>query len=126
MQMFQIKVGLQSHYGQINKMNENEQLPLPPASEEDITMHDDALEKHLTQTITKLKKNKIALLSDIDKLSEEFLQINMHTSEKLAHQIGIKDIDSTFKNPAEYPIVTLNSGVSDPFIEELSELSDCL
>ena len=107
-------------------MNENEQLPLPPASDEDITMHDEALDKHLTQTITKLKKNKIALLSDIDKLSEELLQLNMHTSEKLAHQIGVKDIDSTLRNPLEYPIVTLNSGVDDPFIAELSELSDCL
>ncbi len=72
---------------------------MPPATDEDIIMHDEGLEKHLTQVITKLKKNKIALLSDIDKLSEEFLQINMHASEKLAHQIGIKDIDSTLRNP---------------------------
>ena len=73
MQMFQIKVGVQSHYGQINKVNENEQLPLPPASDEDIIMQDEALEKHLTQTLAKLKKNKIALLTDIDKLSEDLL-----------------------------------------------------
>ena len=48
-------------------------------------MQDETLERLLTQTLTKLKKNKIALLSDIDKLSEEFLSMNMHASEKLLH-----------------------------------------
>ena len=50
----------------------------------------------------------------------------MHASEKLAHQIGVKDIDSTIRNPHEHPIVTSNSGIADPFISELSELSDSL
>ena len=62
-------------------------------------MQDETLERLLTQTLTKLKKNKIALLSDIDKLSEEFLSMNMHVSEKLLHQVGFNDIESTLKNP---------------------------
>ena len=123
MQMFQIKVGLQSHYGQVK---DPEQIPLPPAQDDDIIMQDEGLEKNLTQVITKLKKNRIALLADIDKLSEQFIQMSTHASEKLAYQIGYEDIDKASKNSTEYQVITTNTDKEDPFIQELSDLSECL
>ena len=38
-------------------------------STQDITMHDERLEKDITQTLVKIKKLKLALLSDIVRMS---------------------------------------------------------
>ena len=71
------------------------------------------------------------MLSDIDKLSEQLIQMNTNATEKMAKQIGFENVErsiaqANFEELQKISLVTTNVDKVDPFIEELSELSESL
>ena len=71
------------------------------------------------------------MLSDIDKLSEQLIQMNTNAIEKMAKQIGFENVErsiaqANFEELQKISLVTTNVDKVDPFIEELSELSESL